>query len=168
MPTVDLDAVRREHSANFFENRSARHLYTVRLEDGIDIVRVQVVLINYRLFVAAHRELPHAPEVGPVSRYLINGPMLATGKHSFAPTAHLHRRLLAFLPILLAREALSDTGNLPDDRSSAGTLYDTDKEKFRHIRPELDAATTVSLRPTKEGKVTVVPRLGMCISSHQS
>jgi hypothetical protein len=66
MSHIDIDLVRTEHPPNLAQDGSARHLYAVSPQNGINIVRIDSVVIDDTVAHSA-RKLPDATEVRPIS-----------------------------------------------------------------------------------------------------
>ncbi len=69
VPEIDVDVVDAKYAAHLLHNSSTGHLYAVCHEDSVDVVRVNIILLDQRLF-SPTRYLPKTAEVGAVSGYL--------------------------------------------------------------------------------------------------
>lgn len=43
MPNIDLDVVNTKDAAYLSHNRRTSHLYAIRHEDGVDVVRIDII-----------------------------------------------------------------------------------------------------------------------------
>ncbi len=66
---VHIDAVHGENALHLAQNRRTRHLDAVRLQDRVDVVRVDLVFFQDAC-VACAGKCPHPTQIGPVCREL--------------------------------------------------------------------------------------------------
>lgn len=59
---IDIDLVNVEYTSDFTKNSCSGRFNTVRSQDGVNVVRVDAVLVNQAVHVAT-RELPEAGNV---------------------------------------------------------------------------------------------------------
>lgn len=69
VPHIDFDAVDPKDATHLLHDSCTGHLYTICHKDSVDVVRVNIILLDQRLF-GRTGSLPKAAEVGAVSGYL--------------------------------------------------------------------------------------------------
>lgn len=89
MSLIHVDAVYGENALHLAQDRRARHLDTVRLENGVNVIRVDLVLFQDALIGCAGK-VPHPTQIGPVRGELCVlqisvsvGPLLGDESHAF-------------------------------------------------------------------------------------
>jgi hypothetical protein len=69
MPDIDIDIVDGKYATHLLNNSCTGHLYAISRKDSVDVVRVDIILLNQRLFIST-RNLPKTAEVRAIGGYL--------------------------------------------------------------------------------------------------
>ena len=62
MPNINLNVVNTKDAAYLSHNRRTSHFYAVRLEDGVDVVRIDIIHFNLYFFCCTSK-FPEATQV---------------------------------------------------------------------------------------------------------
>jgi hypothetical protein len=65
MTSIHLDIVRAEHSTHLLQDRSPCHLHSVRLQDRVNVVGIDVVIFQDTL-LRSRRKVPQPMEIGAI------------------------------------------------------------------------------------------------------